>query len=559
MAYEETQKKINIRIREMKNQRQKYETHWRAVRDNELPWTGQGLSGVNEKEVNDGTKKHTNIFSSIPEDAQGVLSAGMHSGLTSPARPWFDLSVSDSDLMDLYQVKLYLDEVKRRMMLVFARSNVYNALHHMYSEMGGYGPALIGIMENFDTVISAVPFTIGEFWLAPDVSGRARTVYREVWRTAGQLVDEFGIQNVSEAIKRTYESGQLEKPVVLCHLVSPNTDELDVPGAKGKEYRSIYFERGFPEGKFLSTGGYYEFPFLTPRWDVRGANVYGYSPGMKVLPDCQMLHKLEKKSLVALDKVIDPPIKSPSKDTIINTMPGGRSNYDPAIGAGTVTFGPLYEIRPDMVSAENKIMRVEQRIRQGLFYDLFLMLLNTPAAKMTATEVIERHEEKLLMLGPVLERVHNEGLTPLIDRTYAIMNRGGLLPEPPKEIQGAELRVQFTSVLATAQKMVGISGLQQFVGFVGNIAAVEPSALDKIDTDELIDVYADALGVPQRILRSDEDVAGVRQQRADAQAQAMQQQSAMNLAQGAKTLSEADTEGNNALTALLGAPSGAQR
>jgi len=547
-------KQIRQRTAEMKLQRNRFEAHWREIVEFQLPWRGKGLwSKPSETEVNDGAKKHGSIFNSVPEDAHEVLAAGMHSGLTSPARPWFRLTIPDADLADDYQVKVWLWEVERRIMQVFARSNIYNALHAMYNQLGGFGTAAVALEEDFYTVIRAKSFEIGEYWIGADHRGVVDTFYREVWMTVGQVVNKFGIGNCSTTVQRLFENGNLEKPVAVCHLVEPNDDRMKLELPRDFSWRSIYFEYGLEGNKFLDVGGYQEFPIIAPRWDVAGSNVWGYAPGMKVLPDCKMLHKLERKSLVALDKVIDPPVTAPGnlKGSLINTMPGGLTHAD-STGTG-VGIRPLYEIRPDLPAAEQKIMRVEQRIQRGLFYDLFMMLSGAPVpSQMTATEVLERHEEKLLMMGPVLERVHSEALTPLIDRTFAIMWRGGLIPEPPEEIQGESLRVEFISVLAQAQKMINVTSLQQTMAFVGNLVAAAPDALDKIDTDEAVELYADAVGVSPKLLRPEEDVQKIRDDRAAAQQKQQNLAAIESITKSTQNLANADTGTNNALTQLMG-------
>lgn len=544
---------VRQRVMEMRLQRTRFEAHWREIVEYELPWRGKGLwARPNVYEVNDGAKKHGSIFNSVPEDAHEVLAAGMHSGLTSPARPWFRLTIPNANLADDYEVKVWLWEVERRIMQVFARSNIYNALHSMYHQLGGFGTAAIALEEDYYTVIRAKSFEIGEYWIGTDHRGVVDTFYREVWMTAGQIVNKFGKENCSPTVQRLYEAGNLEKPIAVCQMIEPNDDRMKLDLPHNFPWRSIYFEYGLEGNRFLSVGGYEEFPIIAPRWDVVGPNVWGYAPGMKVLPDCKMLHKLERKSLVALDKVIDPPVTAPGslKGSLINTMPGGLTHSD-STGTGP-GIRPLYEIRPDLPAAENKIIRVEQRVQRGLFYDLFMMLSGQPLpSQMTATEVLERHEEKLLMMGPVLERVHSEALTPLIDRTFSIMWRGGLIPPPPEDIQGESLRVEFVSVLAQAQKMINVTSLQQTMAFVGNLVAAAPDALDKIDTDEAVELYADAVGVSPKLLRSEEDVQKIRGDRAAAQQKQQNLTSIEQMTKSTKNLADADTGTNNALTQLM--------
>lgn len=191
------------------------------------------------------------------------------------------------------------------------------------------------------------------------------------------------------------------------------------------------------------------------------------------------------------------------------------------------------------------------RIKRVFYEDLFLMLSNTDRREITAREVDVRQEEKLLALGPVLEQLNQDLLDPLIDIAFTLMDRQGLIPEPPQDIQGKSLRVEYISIMAQAQKLAGIASIERFAGFAQGIAAVNPEALDKIDTDQILDVYGDRLSLQPGIVRSDDKVAEIRQSRAQAQQAA---QVAATVQQGAaamRDLSGADMEGDNALTRLI--------
>lgn len=202
-------------------------------------------------------------------------------------------------------------------------------------------------------------------------------------------------------------------------------------------------------------------------------------------------------------------------------------------------------------------MNVQERIQRGFFTDLFLMLANQPTrSNVTATEIAERHEEKLLMLGPVLERLEGELLDPLIERTFAILLRAEALPPPPPVLSGRLLDIEYVSILAQAQKLVGVTGIQQFSGFVGGIAAVRPEVLDKVDFDAMVDEYAEIVGVPPKLILPPEAVAKLRAERARAQQMQTAMAMGQQMAEGAKTLSQADLDGNNALSVLTGRQQG---
>jgi hypothetical protein len=167
--------------------------------------------------------------------------------------------------------------------------------------------------------------------------------------------------------------------------------------------------------------------------------------------------------------------------------------------------------------------------------------------------VAQRREEKLVQLGPVLERNENEGLDPDIDRIFAIMNRAKLFPPPPAEIQNAHIKVEYVSMMAAAQRAASTTAIEQLAAFAGNLAGAAHDVLDNIDTDEMIEEYADALGVPAKIIRATQEVMKLRAARQQqTQQQAMMQQG-MAAVQGAQTLSQTPVGGGQtALSMMLG-------
>jgi len=558
--------RFNRRFAELFTEQTNWVENWRQISKNIMPKRGN----FSEDMPNQGKRNDQTILDGTPIRAARTLAAGMQSGLTSPARPWFKIGVADPKLVKLQEVRVYLDEVQQRMAAIFSRSNIYNSLHSTYEEIGTFGTAALIIVEDFDEVIRAKTFTIGEYAIACGHDGRVNTFARYVYKTVGQMVDEFVItgkdangkpiydwSKVSQSVRSQHENGKIGGWVKIKHLIEANDDrDPTLPDVTNKLFRSIYREEGSAEGVFLKISGFDEFPVMAPRWDVIGNDWYGKSPGWDALGDAKQLHTMESDKLQALDKSINPPLDVPSsmRRYGVNILPGGinwRDDANPQNG-----IRPAYQITPDMQGIIYAIEDKRKAIGEAFYTDMFKMLAEADGPQMTAREVVERHEEKLLMLGPVLEQLEDELLDPLIARTYGIMNRMGLLPDPPEVLQklGAHLKVEYVSMLAQAQKMVGTTGLQQGMSFVGNLAGVFPSILDKVDSDEVVDQYFDMLGLPPGILRSDVEVQKVRDGKAQQQQQAMAAQMGLQAAQGAKTLSEANMQENNALTALMGGP-----
>jgi hypothetical protein len=537
----------------LQTERSSWIAHWRELSDYLLPRSTRFY----KSDRNKGTKRHNAIFDNTASRSLRVLAAGMMSGMTSPARPWFRLALPDEDLMDYAPVKSWLAETQKRMLNVFARSNTYLMLHAVYEELGAFGTSAALVMDDYDALIHHYQSPVGEFALATDYRGNVNTIYREFEKTVSELVAEFGLEACSRTTQNLYRSGNLDAWVPVIHGVEPRTDrDITRRDGKNKPWRSVYFEPGSEGEGLLREGGYDRFPGLAPRWHKMPGDVYGNSPGMEALGDIKQLQHEQLRKANAIDYQTKPPLQVPAsmKGRDLDYLPGGVTYVD-APGAQNAV-ATLFDVRIDLQHLLFDIEDVRGRIRSAFYADLFLMLASSNTARMTATEVAERHEEKLLMLGPVLERLHNELLKPLIDETFFRMVAANLVPPIPEALQGAELDVEFVSMLAQAQRAIGVNGIDRFVGNVGAIAQMRPEVLDKLNVDRWADHYADMLGVDPDLIVASEDVVMIRQQRAQAQAQAQQMQQIQAQADAAAKLGTVKTNEANAASDLIGMFSG---
>jgi hypothetical protein len=514
---------------------------------------------------------HKTILDSTPEESIGILASGMVSGLTSPSRPWFRLSLPDPEALVVGHVKYWLDDVQNRMLDVFAKSNIYGGLSTIYEEIATFGTACGFLEEDPVDVIRMRVYTIGEYYLGTGPDGRVNAFYRRFWMNVGQLVKEFGIENCTMQVQTLFRNNQPDTWIRVNFLIEENDERIvQYKDYSNMAYRSVYWEDGAMMDSYLRIGGYEEMPTLTPRWaTTTTADAYGRGPGWKMLGDAKMLQRLQRNKLIALDKVTNPPVQvDASVQGEANMLPGGITRFSSQLPNAGVK--PAYQVNPDLQAIEATIQKTQDAIKRKSFADLFLMMIDAErgGTPITATEVMERQSEKLSILGPVLERLETELLNPLIDRTFGIMLRNNLIPPPPREIQGMELKVQYVSVLAQAQKMTGVTAMQQVLNYASNLATIQLNAqgaavIDNIDFDENIQEYADMLGVPAKTMASPEMITQLRQARAAAQAKAQQQQDAATAAQtmaagakGAKDASGAELGKNSALDQLMAGMTG---
>lgn len=535
----------------LKIERSSWFTHWREISDYLLPRSGRFLL----TDRNRGDKRHNNIYDSTGTRALRVLAAGLMAGMTSPARPWFRLTVRDSQLAEVDSVKRWLSTVTDGMRDIFTHSNTYRALHSMYEELGAYGTGANIMLDDFNDVVRHYPLTIGEYAIATDDRGVVTTLFREFEMTVAQMVKQFGLDNVSDNVKSIFQTGRaLDNWRPVLHIIQPRAEQdrdRTKRDARNMPFASCYYEVGNTDKKYLRESGFKRFPGVAPRWSVSGGDIYGSSPGMEALGDVKQLQHQQLRKAQGIDFQTQPPLQGPTmmKSREVQGMPGGFTYVDST--GPDKAIRPLFEVNLDLSHLLTDIQDVRMRIDETFYKPLFLMLANEQRSGVTAREVAERHEEKLLMLGPVLERLHNELLAPLIDVTFDRMIEAGVVPEAPEELHGMELNVEFVSMLAQAQRAVGLGAVDRLLGTVAQMSAVKPEVLDKIDTDQVVDAYADMLGVDPDLIVADDKVAIVRDQRAKAQQQMASAQTVPATAQTAKTLSETDTSGKNALTDVI--------
>lgn len=527
------------------------------------------------EDVNKGDYRNEHIIDSTATMALRTLRSGMMAGITSPARPWFKLGLGFSFEERSASVKDWLATVTKNMSTVFLRSNLYNVLPILYGDIGTFATGCVYMEEDLDEVVRFYSFPIGSYKLANDEKGRVRVFFREFEMTVRQIIDRFGKTdsgeidwtNISDKVKSMYEAGTLEKRITIAHCIKPNEDHNpNRLESKFKKFISVYYERGAGnasstsfssnstgnDGKFLSEKGYDYFPVLAPRWETTGEDVYGTNcPALVALGDIKQLQYGEKKVAQAVEKMINPPMVGATslKQQNASIIAGDITYVDDV--QGQRGFRPAHEVNFNIAPMEAKQDQIRARIKKAFFEDLFLMLASSDRREITAREIDERHEEKLLALGPVLEQLNQDFLDPLIDNTFFIMEGQGLIPEPPEEIAGEEIQVQYISIMAQAQKLADVGKIEKLTGFVGQLSALDPEALDKLDTDKIVDMYAEMIGVPVEMIKSEEIVEGIRQARAEAQQNQMHMENIGATVDAAKNLSQTSTEEGNALGDLI--------
>jgi hypothetical protein len=543
--------------------RTSFEAHWRELGDYLLPRRPRFWSGDRNK----GDKRNQFILDSTGRFAVRTLQSGLHAGLTSPARPWMKLTTPDPDLAKSPAVKQWLSVVTARMLVVFQQTNLYNCLPIVYGDMGVFGTACMGVVDDTKDLFRCYPYPIGTYALGLDPRGLASACVRRYQLSVRQVVQTFGVgadgrtidwTKLSTRVKTCWEKALYEEPIDLTWLVLPNPDanprRLE---AKFKPFASCHWEDGGAEGQFLRESGFSVFPILAPRWEITGEDTYGTDcPGMTALPDVKQLQAQQRAKAKAIQKMIDPPVQAPTSLRTQKTslLPGDITYVD--VPSGMQGMRTVHDVRIDLNHFVADIGQTQARIQRAFFEDLFLMLAQSDGDRgsqpITAREVAERHEEKLLALGPVLERTNDELLEPLIDRVYQMMDAAGAIPPAPEELQGVTIKAEYTSIMAQAQKLVAVVGLDRFMTSAAAMTQIFPAVRHKININRVVDLYSEALGIDPGVVRSDEDADALAAQEAEAAQREQEAKQAQQMAAAMKSAGTTPMTGDTALNRLVG-------
>ncbi len=547
------------------SQRDKHRRRLQRLRDTRMPWedtwreldqflTPGYLRFSDTLTHNDrGDVRRLNIIDTAGQEAHRVFSSGLQSGVTSQARPWMRLVTSSKGLREVNDVKIYLDQTTQRMREVMSKSNFYDTFHTKYGALGSIGTAVSYISPDPKYIVRNNYVMAGQYWIATNAIGFIDTLYHIIPMTTQQIIGAFQRpgDNVPRVVREAYDRGDRDQAFNVYHAMEPRTHrDKDSSAKRDMPYLSNYWmDEEDGHDTLLRESGSAINRIIGSRWNVIGDDPYGYSLGMNVLADVKQLQHIQTRKLEILDKTTQPPMIAPTslRGKRSSLLPGAitysddahqRGGFRPALDLSNYNLGPL--------TAE--IRDTQERISTMFYRDLFLAVTSMPGVQpRNQFEIAGRKEEQMLQLGPALDRLHTEELEPTIAAIYHYMGEAGILPPLPQELEASpgELTVEYVSTMAQAQRAVGVGAIERTAGFVGNLAATNPEALDKFNADQAVDEYADRVGLSAAIVRSDEEVAAIREQRAQAQAQAEAAQNAATVApalnqaaQGAKVLSE---------------------
>ncbi len=550
-----TRKQFNTRLKELENLQSPHLGPWKDLRDFQAPNRGSFI----EDKGKEGQRMDLKIYDGTPALSARQFGAGMNSRITSPSRPWFRLAMANRELMERADVKAYLRGVQERMYQIYNQSNFYTQAALFYLEIGVFGTAVMSIKADSKDIVRFETYSIGEYYIGINHRGVVDVLYRRLWKTPVQLIEEFGRENVSKNVL-DMEKDNPGFRVKVIHAVEPNDDRVpNMIDAKNKAYRSVYYEEGSiePDKEFLSVSGFDSFPYVVARWSAKGSNPYGTDqPGSLALGDSKQLQSNTFEKAKGLQRNMNPPLQGPSdlKNARIGNVPGGFTFVN-RFGGDQGGIRPLYENRVPLADIIEDNREVQKRIRNAYFVDLFLSILaNDRPQDMKAEVAFQIDQERLLQLGPVLESLNDEFLDPLTDRVFDIAEERGEFPEAPEDLKDEDIRPEYVSALAKAQKTAAISSMERMTSFAGSLETFIPGTIDKLDGDKMVDEAAEILDVPTGIVRTDEEVDVVRQARQQVQNDQAMLEAGVAAAGAAKDLANAPVGKGALIDELVGTP-----
>lgn len=505
-----TVKQIKERLEKKKSARGLWEGHWDEVINYIFPRRGT-VTG----QMADGQKTSFRLLDNTGVQSNELLAGMLHSLLTNPDVFWFEFTTGDVTLDNKDAVRKWFQQVIRQLHSTLNNSNFQTEVAEMYLDLTSLGTGCQHIEESDEEIVRFMTYFVKDYYIGEDYHGRVSELDR-CWKwPVSQLVAKWGKDKIPPRLFEAYMKGK-DDPVEIIHTVYPSYIS-DPEKGDDEQWLTQYV---LPEHDYeIEQGKFDSFPYVVPRWGKASGETWGRSPGMNALPEMKVLNKMNETMLIGAQKVVDPPVQLPDDGFILPfiTKPGGINYYR----SGTDIAKPVFnDTRIDFGFQAMEDRR--QRVRDAFYVDQLKLRQGGPM--MTATEVLQRTEEAMRLLGPMLGRMHQEYLKPMVERVYKIMLKRGKLPPVPQELVNVRLDVKYSSLIAKAQRMSDIQNISRTLETIAPFLQIDPRAADNFNVDNIVRIVASNLGFPQEAIRDAQEVIDKREQEAQARQQMMEQQ-----------------------------------
>lgn len=437
--------------------------------------------------------------------------ASIYSMLTATDNIWAPLDFEDEWRKEDAEARAWISEVSR---IVFrsldpARDNFYNDAPEVILDSIGFGD---GIFYSARTPgadffqSKSIPwrescFNIGNF-------GEVTHFDRWYSEPLFNVADMFGEDSLSEGFKKKLKDTPNERTRLL-HTVYPNDKSNRVSNVH--RFISLYVMLD-DKNRAVSWGGYRDMPYYVSRWGVGSGQTYGTGRGVFALPDAQILNEMSRTSIIAAQKIAEPPMAAHDELIGLVSMDQNALNFGAIDDAGNQLLRPINTGGNIGITLEMMDQRRQQI--KDIFYHAMLSLVGSPTP--SVVEVLKNDERRDQSMGPNLARIISEFLAPFIEGRYRELKRAGQIPPAPPVAQSAKLKVRFVSPLAKAHKAQAAQSTLNAVRGVAEIAALDPRARLAINGLRAAKRVIDGLAAPDDIMATKEEI--------DAAMQAEQQQ-----------------------------------
>lgn len=501
----------------LKSERSVVQQTWEYIERYITPYRGRYFR--DEKSESSVEWRREEILDSTATVAHQNLAARLHGTISNPTIRWFEIRYRDEALNKRKAVAEWLEKANERVYYALQDSNFNLEVNETYQDLCSLGTSAMFLESTPDDPLVFTSIFLKEVYFETDWRGTVLRFYREMEMTPAQMLSKFGEDNVPDTVKEMDKKGETEKQTVIYCIYPRNNKivplgQMQRPDRRPWAYCYIHKETQEMLGK---EGGYYEMPVFIPRWRKTNSSVWGNSPAHLALPDVMTLNRVRELQLDGSERAIEPPIFAEERAILSDLNLSAASVNVVRKIEGIVPFNTGF----NLFVSDHMVDQLQSAIRDYFFYDQ-LMLPAPQGTPATAYEVSVRYEQMQKLLGPTMGRLENDLLDPIVSRTFRLLAREGYIDPPPDEVieAGAEFDIEYIGALSSAQKGDRAASLERYAVSVSNLAPTMPEVLDVVDQEELARQLGRDLGVPATVMRGEDEVRRIQQNRADLQERA---------------------------------------
>lgn len=523
---------ILSRQAELESERSQYEHVWEAVAefcDPDAPdmWSGRRRQAGADSQAERQERRGARVYANTINSAANRLAAGLESLIIPQSEKWHGLSTAAMNDEESDEEKEWAEALRDFLFSLrySANSNFVPATQACLRNVVRYGPAYLYAEEGFapHTLIRYASIPVVEGYLCRNRWGQVDIFHRRYERTARQAAQLLGYEKLPARIKMLVDDpAKCETKISLIQCIQPRDERKMYRLGGSYQYLDTAFASYHvleDEEVIVRESGFRSFPVSCFNWRRYEGDPYGISPTIEALTTVREENAVRRSGLRALQQVTDPATASKARLDYVPVLNPGE-NYPGLIDdQGRPLIAPIATGQNPTYAFSYAESRAEE-IRDMMFVNLFQTLVQNP--QMTATEALIRQEEKGALLGPS-GSIIQAGFASNLDRELGILEDKGLYEEdsrflPPASLAGKAVRPTFTGPLDVLRRSAEARDTIQVVTAAMQMAQFDPGVMDNIDGDEALKIVQSAGRSPQRIFRRQDEVAGIRDARAKAQA-----------------------------------------